>query len=40
MKRSGIELELGIEGFEEFTETKHVQWDYANQIKSWWFPLE
>ena len=40
MKRSGIELELGIEGFEEFTETKHVHWDYANQIKSWWYPLE
>ena len=40
MKRSGIERELGIEGFVEFTETKHAHWDYANQIKPWWYPLE
>jgi acyl-CoA reductase-like NAD-dependent aldehyde dehydrogenase len=40
MKRSGIGRELGIEGLEEFTETKHVHWDYANTIKPWWYPLE
>ena len=39
MKRSGNGRELGIEGLEEFTETNHVHWDYANQIKPWWYPL-
>lgn len=40
MKRSGIGRELGIEGFEEFFETKHVHWEIEGGIKSWWYPWE
>jgi len=40
MKRSGIGRELGMEGFEEFLETKHVHWDIEGGIKNWWFPWE
>lgn len=40
MKRSGIGRELGIEGFEEFFETKHVHWEIEGGQKPWWFPWE
>ncbi|HSF83754.1 MAG TPA: aldehyde dehydrogenase family protein [Anaerolineales bacterium] len=40
MKRSGIGRELGMEGFEEFLETKHVHWEIEGGIKSWWYPWE
>jgi acyl-CoA reductase-like NAD-dependent aldehyde dehydrogenase len=38
MKRSGLGRELGIEGFEEFFETKHVHWEIEGGRKSWWYP--
>lgn len=37
MKLSGGARELGQEGLEEFLETKHVHWDFAQQRKPWWF---
>lgn len=40
MKRSGIGRELGMEGFEEFFETKHVHWEIEGGHKPWWFPWE
>src|SRR3990172_2121203 len=40
MKRSGIGRELGIEGFEEFLETKHVHWEIEGGIKGWWYPWD
>jgi acyl-CoA reductase-like NAD-dependent aldehyde dehydrogenase len=40
MKRSGIGRELGIEGIEEFFDTKHVHWDIEGGMKSWWYPWE
>lgn len=40
MKRSGIGRELGLEGFEEFLDTKHVHWEIEGGDKSWWFPWE
>jgi len=40
MKRSGIGRELGLEGFEEFLDTKHVHWEIEGGIKSWWYPWE
>ncbi len=40
MKRSGIGRELGMEGFEEFFETKHVHWEIEGGQKPWWFPWE
>lgn len=39
-KRSGLGRELGLEGFEAFTETKHVHWEIEGEIKSWWYPWE
>ncbi len=39
-KRSGLGRELGVEGFEAFTETKHVHWEIEGGIKSWWYPWE
>jgi acyl-CoA reductase-like NAD-dependent aldehyde dehydrogenase len=40
MKRSGIGRELGIEGIEEFFDTKHVHWEIEGGMKSWWYPWE
>jgi acyl-CoA reductase-like NAD-dependent aldehyde dehydrogenase len=37
-KRSGLGRELGVEGFEAFTETKHVHWEIEGGVKSWWYP--
>jgi len=39
-KRSGLGRELGLEGFEAFTETKHVHWEIEGGVKSWWYPWE
>lgn len=38
MKMSGMGRELGLEGLEEFLETKHVHWDFVQQEKPWWYP--
>jgi betaine-aldehyde dehydrogenase len=38
MKMSGIGRELGIEGLEEFWETKHVHWDIEGGIKDFYYP--
>jgi acyl-CoA reductase-like NAD-dependent aldehyde dehydrogenase len=40
MKRSGLGRELGMEGLEEFFETKHVHWEIEGGQKSWWYPWE
>jgi acyl-CoA reductase-like NAD-dependent aldehyde dehydrogenase len=40
MKRSGIGRELGLEGLEEFFETKHVHWEIDGGVKPWWFPWD
>lgn len=40
MKRSGLGRELGLEGFEEFLETKHVHWEIDGGKKPWWFPWD
>lgn len=39
-KRSGLGRELGIEGFEAFTETKHVHWEIEGGRKPWWYPWQ
>lgn len=39
-KRSGLGRELGLEGFEDFLETKHVHWEIDGGLKPWWFPWE
>jgi betaine-aldehyde dehydrogenase len=38
MKDSGGARELGIEGLDEFRETKHVHWDFNLEDKSYWYP--
>ncbi len=38
MKMSGIGRELGVEGIEEFWQTKHVHWDIEGGIKDYWYP--
>ncbi len=40
MKMSGLGRELGLEGLEEFMETKHVHWDFVQQEKPWWYPYK
>jgi acyl-CoA reductase-like NAD-dependent aldehyde dehydrogenase len=40
MKRSGLGRELGMEGLEEFFETKHVHWEIEGGQKPWWYPWE
>ncbi|MBU0702487.1 MAG: aldehyde dehydrogenase family protein [Chloroflexi bacterium] len=38
MKMSGLGRELGVEGLEEFWQTKHVHWDIEGGMKEWWYP--
>jgi betaine-aldehyde dehydrogenase len=38
MKLTGGGRELGEEGLETFTETKHVHWDFSDAPKDWWYP--
>lgn len=40
MKMSGLGRELGLEGLEEFMQTKHVHWDFVQQEKPWWYPYK
>ncbi|MBU6427565.1 MAG: aldehyde dehydrogenase [Cyanobacteria bacterium REEB65] len=39
-KSSGIGRELGIEGLEEFRESKHVLVNYRAEQKTYWFPYD
>jgi betaine-aldehyde dehydrogenase len=38
MRQTGHSRELGIEGLDEFRETKHVHLDYIQEVKSYWYP--
>jgi len=38
MKMSGLGRELGIEGLEEFWQTKHVHWDIDGSLKDFYYP--
>ncbi|MDX1615913.1 MAG: aldehyde dehydrogenase family protein [Candidatus Promineifilaceae bacterium] len=38
MKLSGNARELGEEGLESFLDTKHVHWDFDDQVKDYWYP--
>jgi len=38
MKMSGLGRELGVEGFDEFCQVKHVHWDVEGGLKDYWFP--
>jgi betaine-aldehyde dehydrogenase len=38
MKYSGGARELGVEGLDEFRETKHVHWDFQLEDRSYWYP--
>jgi acyl-CoA reductase-like NAD-dependent aldehyde dehydrogenase len=38
MKMSGLGRELGMEGLEEFWQTKHVHWDIEGGVKDYWYP--
>ena len=38
MKYSGGARELGIEGLDEFRETKHIHWDFNFEDKEYWYP--
>lgn len=40
MKRSGLGRELGLEGLEDFFDTKHVHWEIEGGKKPWWFPWD
>ena len=38
MKMSGGGRELGQEGLDEFTQSKHVHWDMVGALKDFWYP--
>jgi len=38
MRKTGHSRELGVEGLDEFRETKHVHIDYVQEIKPYWYP--
>jgi hypothetical protein len=38
MKSSGNGRELGVEGLDDFRQTKHVHIDTKVDVKSWWYP--
>jgi acyl-CoA reductase-like NAD-dependent aldehyde dehydrogenase len=38
MKMSGLGRELGVEGFDEFCQVKHVHWDVEGEMKEYWYP--
>ena len=38
MRKTGHCRELGVEGLDEFRETKHVHLDYVQEIKPYWYP--
>jgi acyl-CoA reductase-like NAD-dependent aldehyde dehydrogenase len=38
MKMSGLARELGQEGFDAFTQVKHVHWDVEGKKKDFWYP--
>jgi len=38
IKMSGVGRELGMEGLEEFWQTKHVHWDIEGGVKDFWYP--
>lgn len=38
MKMSGLGRELGLQGFDEFCQVKHVHWDIEGGLKEYWFP--
>ncbi len=38
MRMSGGSRELGQEGLDEFRATKHVHWDFASEVKPYWYP--
>ncbi|HEY6118934.1 MAG TPA: aldehyde dehydrogenase family protein, partial [Pyrinomonadaceae bacterium] len=40
MRMSGGGRELGLEGLEEFRETKHVHLDYKLEMKPYWYPYD
>jgi len=40
MRMSGGGRELGVEGLEEFRETKHVHLDYKLETKPYWYPYD
>jgi betaine-aldehyde dehydrogenase len=40
MRASGNARELGLEGLDAFTDTRHVHWNLSLREKSWWYPFE
>jgi betaine-aldehyde dehydrogenase len=40
MRKTGHSRELGIEGLNEFRETKHVHLDYKQEVKPYWYPYK
>ena len=40
MKKTGHSRELGVEGLDEFRETKHVHLDWKQEMKPYWYPYE